>query len=359
MFNDNWQHVERILAIRLDNMGDVLMTTPALRALKHLHERVHLTLLTSSVGAEIARFIPAVDAVIAFDTPWVKTQHPAGHQAIAAIVEQLQAQNFDAAVIFTTFSQNPLPTALLCYQAQIPRVLAYCRENPYQLITHWLPDEEPFTESIEHEVLRQLRLVESIGAIVADNRLEVNVYPEDVAAVCHRLQTLGVDLDRPWLVLHPGVSEARRQYPTEHFISAIRQLIREGWQIVVTGTQPEYRLAERICHAVGINCFSLASELTLGELIALIDIAPLLVSNNTGPVHIAAARQTPVVVLYALTNPQHTPWQVPHRVLYFDVPEPMLSHNVTIRQVYKGIAQAHIRDATPEDIVEAVNSLRL
>jgi ADP-heptose:LPS heptosyltransferase len=314
--------------------------------------------LTSSVGAEIARFIPSVDAVIAFDTPWVKTQQAAGHQAIAAIVEQLQAQNFDAAVIFTTFSQNPLPTALLCYQAQIPRVLGYCRENPYALITHWLPDEEPFTEIIEHEVLRQLRLVAAIGAMVDDDRLEVNVYPEDVATIRRRLQTIGVDMQRPWLVLHPGVSEARRQYPAEYFISAIRQLIGEGWQTVLTGTQPECSLAETICHAVGINCFSLASELTLSELIALIDSAPVLISNNTGPVHIAAACQTPLVVLYALTNPQHTPWQVPHHVLYFDVPEPMLSHNIIIRQVYERLARTHVRDATPENIVEAVKALR-
>ena len=65
--------------------------------------------------------------------------------------------------------------------------------------------------------------------------------------------------------------------------------------------------------------FSLAGELDLGEMAALLALSPILVSNNTGPVHIAAATGTPVVDLYALTNPQHTPWKVPQRVLFHDV----------------------------------------
>jgi lipopolysaccharide heptosyltransferase II len=357
VFNDNWLNVERILAIRLDNMGDVLMTSPALRALKSLHRNVHLTLLTSSVGAEIARFIPSVDEVLTFDAPWVKHKNVRKHQELSSIIERLQAEKYDAAVIFNTFSQNPLPPALLCYQAMIPRVLAYCRENPYQLMTHWIPDEEPFTKTIEHEVLRQLHLVESIGAKLDDLQLDARVYPEDIAAVHLKLQSIGVDMLRRWLVLHPSASEVRRQYPAEHFISTARQLIGEGWQIVLSGTVNEYELSESICQALGNGCFSLTGKLSLGELIALIDTAPLLISNNSGPVHIAAARQTPVVVLYSLTNPQHTPWQVPHRVLYFDVPEQMRSQNVIIRQIHPRMAQAHSQDAVPNDIVAAVKEL--
>src|SRR5690606_33252539 len=68
------------------------------------------------------------------------------------------------------------------------------------------------------------------------------------------------------------------------------------------------------------HAISLAGQLSLGQLIALIERARLLISNNSGPVHIAAATGTPVVDLYALTNPQHTPWQVASRVLNHDVP---------------------------------------
>jgi len=68
-----------------------------------------------------------------------------------------------------------------------------------------------------------------------------------------------------------------------------------------------------------VNSFSVAGALNIKEFSALVSLAPLLISNNTGPAHIAAATGTPVVDLYALTNPQHTPWMVLSRVLYHDV----------------------------------------
>jgi hypothetical protein len=66
-------------------------------------------------------------------------------------VRQISEKKFDAAVIFTVYSQNPLPTVMLAYLAGIPKRLAYCRENPYQLLTDWVPDQEPYT-LIKHQV---------------------------------------------------------------------------------------------------------------------------------------------------------------------------------------------------------------
>jgi ADP-heptose:LPS heptosyltransferase len=89
---------------------------------------------------------------------------------------------------------------------------------------------------------------------------------------------------------------------------------------VVTGDASERELAERVRRLAGPDAYSLAGALSLEEFAALLAASPLLVSNNTGAVHIAAATGTPVVDLYALTNPQHTPWLVPHRTLSSDVP---------------------------------------
>lgn len=88
-----------------------------------------------------------------------------------------------------------------------------------------------------------------------------------------------------------------------------------------TGDTTEDVLVQLIIKQSQGSAWSLAGKLTLSELIALIDVASLLISNNTGPAHIASAVGTPVVVLYALTNPQHTPWHVPSSVLYFPVSE--------------------------------------
>jgi ADP-heptose:LPS heptosyltransferase len=119
-------------------------------------------------------------------------------------------------------------------------------------------------------------------------------------------------------VLHPGASAPSRRYP--HFAEVVRGLHRAGVGMVLTGEAAEQPLVAAVREAAGLPVPSLAGRLDLGELAALLAQAPLLVSNNTGPVHVAAAVGTPVVDLYALTNPQHTPWGVPHRVLNQDVP---------------------------------------
>src|SRR5690242_9829602 len=157
----SWTDAERILCVRLDTLGDVLMTTPAIRALKHASPRRHITLMTSVSGAAAGRLIPEVDDVLVYDAPWMK----AGSRHVAArpdvdltMIEHLHQRSFDAAIIFTVYSQSALPAAVLCYLAGIPRRLAHCRENPYDLLTHWVRETEPDTR-LRHEVRRQLDLV--------------------------------------------------------------------------------------------------------------------------------------------------------------------------------------------------------
>lgn len=347
-----WQQAKKILCVRLDNLGDVLMTTPALRALRAFCPEAELTLLTSSMGAGIAAFIPEIQRVIPFDVPWVKNEQMADSQGVFDLVARLKSERFDAAVIFTVFSQNPLPAAMLAYLAGIPLRLGYCRENPYDLLTDWLPDQEPFAE-LQHEVIHQINLVRSIGADTPpDQHLSLNVPMDAGGAALHKT---GIDPERRWLVMHPGASESRRQYPMGSYIEAARALAAQGFQIVVTGSTSERELAEQLAHAVG--GVSMSGRLTLAELIGLIACAPVLISNNTGPVHIAAAVGTPVVVLYAHTNPQHTPWQVNNRVLYFDVPEVLRSKNTLLRYVYEKTVHQPVQDARPEEIVQAVGEL--
>jgi ADP-heptose:LPS heptosyltransferase len=164
----SWDGARRVLAVRLDALGDVLMTTPALRALRAAAPGRHLTLLTSPAGAAAAALVPELDDVLVYDAPWMKATAPrADSAADHAMLERVRAGRFDAAVVFTVYSQNPLPAALLCYLADVPRRLAHCHENPYQLLTDWVPDPEPAC-GIRHEVERQLALVAAVGTPVVD-----------------------------------------------------------------------------------------------------------------------------------------------------------------------------------------------
>ncbi|WP_432763423.1 glycosyltransferase family 9 protein, partial [Burkholderia mallei] len=173
-----WRRARRILCVRLDNMGDVLMTTPALRALKESGEGRHLTLLTSSAAAPLAAHLPMIDDVWIYDAPWVK--HPGaddGAAADVAMIERILCGGFDAAAIFTVYSQSPLPAAMMCRLAGIALRLAHCRENPYRLLTERIAETEPQVQ-LRHEVARQLALVREVGATTRDMRLAFERHAE-------------------------------------------------------------------------------------------------------------------------------------------------------------------------------------
>jgi ADP-heptose:LPS heptosyltransferase len=122
--------------------------------------------------------------------------------------------------------------------------------------------------------------------------------------------------------------------------------------VVFTGGPSEIALVDGIRRDMRCASHSLAGKLDLGKLAAVIAQAAVMVSGNTGPAHIAAALRTPIVDLYALTNPQHTPWKVPSRVLYHDVP---------CRNCYKSICplghNACLAQIAPSRVVAAVAEL--
>ncbi len=351
--SSSWERARNVLAVRLDALGDVLMTTPALRALKKSCPGRRLTLFTSPAGERAARLVPEVDRVLVYEAPWMKATAPrADSRPEFAVIEELRRRRFDAAVVFTVYSQNPLPAAFLCRLADIPLRLAHCRENPYQLLTDWVPDPEP-DRCVRHEVRRQLDLVGAVGCRTDDERLSLRVPDAARRRMAAALAGLGIQPDGRWVLIHPGASAPSRRYPPEGFAAAARQLTREhGYQVVFTGVEPEQELVERIRTMMEVPSHSLAGALSLAEFAALVAQAPLLIANNSGPVHVAAAVGTPVVDLYALTNPQHTPWGVPHRVLNQDVP---------CKYCYKSVCpQQHhdcLRRVPPEDVVRAACEL--
>lgn len=315
-----WGEAERILCVRLDNLGDVIMTTPAMRALKESVPGRHLTLLAAPAGAAAAPYIPEVDDVLTYAAPWVKQGDDVGADASDEVIDILYGGQYDAAVIFTVYSQSALPAALTCWLARIPLRLAHVRENPYQLLTDWVPDPEPHA-LLRHEAQRQLDLVASIGCTTANLGLSFQPTLADAVTLQRKLENVGIEAGTPYVVVHPGASAASRRYPIEQFAEALQGLAAETpHALVVTGSQQEMALGRVLADALPDRARTLAGTLTLGELGAAIANAELLIANNTGPAHIAAAVGTPVVDLYALTNPQHTPWQVDSRVLYHDVP---------------------------------------
>lgn len=338
-----WHGVRRVLAVRLDSMGDVLMTTPALRAIAAAPTVDHVALLTSPAGAAVARLVPAIDDILVYEAPWMKASTASTIAADTAMIATMTDGAYDAAIIFTVFSQTPFPAAMLCRLAGIPRILAHCRERAYTLVSDAVAEVEP-EQGIRHEVRRHLDLVAHVGWRIEDERLAIAIPAPAKARIASQL----APGDR-WAVVHPGASAPSRRWPPEFFAAAMQSLAHDhGWRLVVTGDAYERELCASIIASAGIDATNLAGQLDLAELAALIDAATLLISNNTGPAHLAAAVGTPVVDLYALTNPQHTPWMVPSRVL---------SHDVECRWCFASVCKSGhhlcLRGVLPDAVVAA------
>lgn len=348
----SWSTARSVICIRLDTIGDVLMTTPAIRAIKEGLADRRITLLTSMPGAAAARRVPEIDDVLVYDAPWLKATAPRRDSGRDhAFVAKLRELGFDAAVIFTVYSQSALPAAMLAYLADVPLRLAHSRENPYQLLTHWVKETEP-EGGIRHEVQRQLDLVATVGCRPSHQRLSLQPTARDHSHAAAELDRCGIQ-GAAWAVVHPGATASSRRYPPESFMAVARSLVREhAVEVVFTGSGEEVELISQIRAGAGVRTHSLAGRLSLGELAALIQRAPIVISNNTGPAHIAAAMGTPVVDLYALTNPQHTPWLVESRVLNRDVPCAPCYRSICPDRLHPCL-----RAVAPAEVVEAALEL--
>jgi lipopolysaccharide heptosyltransferase II len=266
-----------------------------------------------------------LDDAIEFRAPWVRNQDRVADadlgRAEGRLVDEIATRRFDAAIIFTTCTQSALPAAMLCRLARIPLRLAHVRENPYELLTDWVADPDVVRNGMRHETARQLALVASVGLRTVDERLRFEIDAAAERALALKLRRVGVEPRRRYFVVHPGATAASRRYPAEFFGRAADRIsAASGLAAVFSGAASEQPLIEAARGCMTEPSWSLGGQLDLGQLGALIDGADVLVANNSGPVHIAAALGTPVVDVYALTNPQHTPWRVAARVLSHDVP---------------------------------------
>lgn len=286
--------------MRLDNIGDVIMTSPALRSIKANLPEAKLTLLASPGGAIAASLLPWVDEVLTWRVLWQDLGRlPFDPAREWELVEKLRG--FDAVIIFTSFSQSPHPAAFVSCLAGIPLRLGESKEKGGMMLTHEVssaPDEL-------HQVERNLRLIESVGFEVRDRALAIQ-YPK-----------LNL-VDQPYIVLNPWTSCQSRNYDAKRFAIAAQQLAEiTGWKIVVTGVEKDRDRARIVLEILGKTAIDCIGKTSLPELAALIANAKLMLSNNTSTMHIADATRTPSVILFAGTELecQWQPRNCPARLL--------------------------------------------
>lgn len=305
-----WEHVGRVLVMRLDNVGDVVMTGPVFRTLRRALPGARLVLMTSPAGAQVAPLLPCVDDVLVHRALWqdARAAMPLDPARELALVERLRSGHFDAAVILTSFRQTPFPAAYACYLAGIPIRLgrsALFGGGVLSPCAPAVPDDL-------HQVARNLSLLEAAGFTAARRDLELRVPASAREGAARVLAEHGIDPERPCVVVAPGASCSARQYDVERFAAVAAGVAdAAGMPVVVVGSPRETALAEHVASRAraavprgrpSVAIESVAGRTTVPELAALVEHAALVVCNDSGPMHMADALRRPMVVLFSGTD---------------------------------------------------------
>jgi ADP-heptose:LPS heptosyltransferase len=343
----DWTKPARLLVVRPDNMGDVLMAGPALSALRAAAPQARIELLASPAGAAAAPLLPEVDDVVTAQVSWQRFDAAPGPPD-ADLVAELRAREYAAAVILTSFSQSPWPAGYAAQLAGIPIRAGTSKEFGGAGLTHWVPAPDDGL----HQVDRALYLLDRLGVPTGPATLHAVVPAASRAAAQAALASHGVAPDAPYAVLLPGASCPSRRYPADRFRAVARGVARAGLPVTVAGPGSERDLvADVVAGEPGV--LDLAGALDVPGLAGLLAGAAVAITNNSGGAHLADAVGTPVAVLFAGTEQveQFAPRSVRSAVL--GVPTPC----TPCRQL-RCPFELQCLDLPPDEVVAAALRLR-
>jgi ADP-heptose:LPS heptosyltransferase len=293
-----------VLIVRPDNAGDVLLAGPAVRAVAAGAREV--VMLAGPRGRAAAELLPGVDRVLEWRAPWIDPEPDAMTGAHAVrLIRDVRRVAPDMALIFTSFHQSALPTALLLRLADTPRIAAISSDYPGSLVdVRHIVDEDVDVPEPE----RMLALARAAG---------FELPPGDDGSLAVRSPLPAVEhLTGPpgYVVVHPGTSAPARAWPAYRWAEAVAGLAVAGERVIVTGAPRERALTAQVAAAGGTD---LGGATTLAQLGAVVAGASAVVVANTGPAHLAAAVGTPVVSLFAPVVPaaRWAPYRVPAVIL--------------------------------------------
>ena len=286
--------INNILIRAVNWLGDAVMTIPAIGAVRTSFPGARITLLANPLVAELFTPHEWIDEVVVYHR---KGSH-AGLRGKLAIAEELKKHRFDLAILL----QNAFDAALLAWLARIPRRMGYQTDCRGLLLTHGsrVLDE---TRRL-HQVEYYLAMLKEQGITTGDRRLLLTVTQEEERDVAEMLKVEGVGEGDFLLGINPGATygSAKRWYPERFAQVAVELSRRWGARVVITGGANEADIAGEIEAAMGGECLNMTGRTSVRTLMALIRRCNFFITNDSGPMHIAAAFGVPLVAIFGPTD---------------------------------------------------------
>ena len=296
----------RILVVQTAFLGDVVLTTPLLRELKRAHPEAALTVATTPLGRSVLEGHPHVDAIVIFD----KKGKDRGVRGLARIASGLRAARFDLAIA----AQRSFRTGLLLRATGAARRIGFAGAAGRWAYTATVP-----WEPSRHAVLRYLALAGPAGGDPerADPTPVLAVPDAARERVRSKLRDAGIGEEARIVALAPGSVWGTKRWTPEGFAAVAVRARDLGRAPVLVGSPDEAPLCREVARLAGGDVPVLAGSLGVPDLVALLARAEALVSNDSGPGHVASAVGTPVVAVFGPTVPAfgYTPWGQANRIV--------------------------------------------
>jgi lipopolysaccharide heptosyltransferase II len=302
-------HPRRILVIRLDLIGDLVLSMVVVRVLKRTYPEAEIDLISVPASAKVVEGDPDLTRLLGYDPNiWRRPRallQRKNWRELKALLTTLRAREYDLAIsVFGKWA------AVLAALSGARRTLGFGREGFPGLMTdnvpgkHWTPGEQ------KHEVDYCLELAQAAGATLeaTDRYPHLTIPAQVMDEVDQLLRATGVPADRPLIACHVSANNGQsKRWPVPYWAALLDRLMSiEKVTIVLTGAPNDLPLIEKITRRMHEQPFNLAGKTSLVQLAALLKRADLLISGDSGPMHMAGAVGTPLIAIHGPTNPAHS-----------------------------------------------------
>jgi len=300
------KYPQRILVIRLDLIGDLVLTMTIVRALKHTYPDAAIDLLALPTSAKVITGDPDVNEIIAYDpNVWRRPSaliHPKNWRNVYNVLRYLHAREYDIAVsVFGKWA------GVLATLSGAKRSIGFGHESYPGLMTDSVQGYHWHSGDNKHEVDYCLELAQAAGAITSTTDRIPHLYVDEQAQkqLEQLLQNEGIVPDKPIIVCHISSNNGQsKRWPVPYWAILIDKLIRkQNAQVILTGAPGDTLLIECVTRQMQEQAFNLAGKTSLPQLVALLKSANLVISGDSGPMHIAAAVGTPLIAIHGPTDP--------------------------------------------------------
>ncbi len=304
MRNIRPEQIERVVVRGVNWVGDAVMTVPALRELRRVLPHAHITLATRSWAEGLFSDADFIDDLLIYD------RRSRDFRAVARQTREWRRRRFDLALLF----QNAFEAALIAAAARVPVRIGYATDGRRALLTHALP--LPDWREERHEVFYYLNIVGELEEMLYgasqiekhEPQLALNISEERKTQAREFLSSEGVMMTGALVALCPGSTNSRaKRWPAERYAALADRFIAEtGANVLLIGSPGEMEVSREVEKQMRHRPVMLTGRTDLAQAVAVLSLADVLITNDTGPAHISAALNRPTLVIFGPTDPRTT-----------------------------------------------------